>query len=131
MIILDIFCSLLLAFLCVAIHTLCSTRVHRVYIQGSYLGWGMSARLFCLLLQAHLAESVLFSLFYFYRKAFTSYQDALYFSLSSYTTIGYGDLLLPPALRLIGAFEGLIGTLLLGWSVALLVSFLQKRSKHI
>ncbi|CNH97375.1 Ion channel [Yersinia aldovae] len=127
MIIQDIFYSLLLASLCVALHSVGSARIWRVYIHASRPGVAVPARLFCMLLLMHFAETVLFSLFYVYREAFTSYEDALYFSLSSYTTIGYGDLLLPPQLRLVGAFEGLIGTLLSGWSVALLVAFLQKR----
>jgi hypothetical protein len=43
-------------------------------------------------------------------------QSALYFSAVTYTTTGYGDLVLPPDWRLVGAVEALTGILMCGWS---------------
>ena len=45
-------------------------------------------------------------------------QSALYFSAVTYTTTGYGDLLLPKEWRLIGGVEALTGILMCGWSTA-------------
>jgi len=43
-------------------------------------------------------------------------QPALYFSAVTYTTTGYGDLLLPKGWQLVGAIEALTGILMCGWS---------------
>ncbi len=48
--------------------------------------------------------------------------SALYFSAVTYTTTGYGDLLLPQEYRLVGAIEALTGILMCGWSTAFFVA---------
>lgn len=53
--------------------------------------------------------------------ALDDFGTALYFSTSTYTTIGYGDVLLGPAWRIVGAIEGANGIILLGWSTAFFV----------
>jgi voltage-gated potassium channel Kch len=42
--------------------------------------------------------------------------SALYFSAVTYTTTGYGDVVLPTEWRLVGAVEALTGILMCGWS---------------
>jgi hypothetical protein len=42
--------------------------------------------------------------------------SALYFSAVTYTTTGYGDLVLPAEWRGVGAGEALTGILMCGWS---------------
>ena len=51
-----------------------------------------------------------------------SFQDALYFSTVTFSTIGYGDLIIGPEWRLFASLEGINGFLLIGWSTAYLVS---------
>jgi hypothetical protein len=46
------------------------------------------------------------------------WEEALYFSTSTYITIGYGDVILPRGSRIFGAIEGANGIILLGWSTA-------------
>lgn len=53
---------------------------------------------------------------------FADVETALYFSTSSFTTIGYGDVLLGQDRRLIAGLEGVNGFILIGWSTAFLVS---------
>lgn len=77
------------------------------------------------MLLLHFFEAAVFAVFYFAKSGFSDLSTAMYFSLASYATVGYGDVLLPPSLRLVGAAEGLVGTLLVGWTVALLVKCLQ------
>lgn len=77
------------------------------------------------LLCLHFIETAIWAAFYFFKQGFADFQTSLYFSIVSYATIGYGDKVLPENLRLIGAIEGLAGTILAGWSVALLVTVLQ------
>lgn len=54
--------------------------------------------------------------------ATADFETALYFSTSTYTTIGYGDVLLARGWRLVGAIEGANGIILLGWSTAFFVA---------
>jgi hypothetical protein len=54
--------------------------------------------------------------------ALPDFETALYFSTGSFTTVGYGDVVLDTRWRLFGAIEGANGLLLFGWSTAFLVS---------
>jgi len=54
------------------------------------------------------------------RLCFSSWESALYFSASSYATVGYGDVVLPSNWRMLGPIESIIGVLMCGISVSLL-----------
>ena len=60
----------------------------------------------------HVIEISLWGLFYF----FVGSQTAFYFSGVTYTTVGYGDVVLPERWQLVGAIEGLTGILMCGLS---------------
>jgi Ion channel len=64
----------------------------------------------------HLSEISVWALFYFVRNAITDLQSAFYFSAVTYTTTGYGDIVLPEEWRLVGGVEALTGILMCGWS---------------
>jgi hypothetical protein len=66
----------------------------------------------------HVAEASLWAVFYYSRSLFSDFETSLYFSLVSFGTIGYGDVLLPQRWRLLGAIEGISGALLAGLSAA-------------
>lgn len=53
-------------------------------------------------------------------------EHSLYFSISTYVTIGYGDLVLPPGSRILGAIEGASGIILIGWSTAFFYSIVDR-----
>ena len=75
---------------------------------------------FASLMLLHVAETCIWAAFYSWRGLFANYETSLYFSLSTYTTIGYGDVVLPEKWRLLGALEGISGVLLCGLSTAFL-----------
>ena len=54
------------------------------------------------------------------------FEAALYFSTTSFTTIGYGDVVLDKQWRLVSAIEGANGLLLFGWSTAFLFSVISR-----
>jgi voltage-gated potassium channel len=54
------------------------------------------------------------------RLCFSSWESALYFSASSYATVGYGDIILPSNWRMLGPLESIIGVLMCGISVSVL-----------
>jgi len=64
----------------------------------------------------HLVEISVWALAYFFDGAIGDVQTAFYFSAVTYTTTGYGDVLLPTDWRLAGGVEALTGILMCGWS---------------
>jgi hypothetical protein len=64
----------------------------------------------------HVLEITVWAGVYDLAGAMRDVQSALYFSAVTYTTTGYGDLVLPPDWRLVGAVEALTGILMCGWS---------------
>jgi len=79
--------------------------------------------IFGFIISLHLIENGFWALFYHRRALFVDFETSLYFSLGSYTTIGYGDVVLPQNWRLLGAVEGISGVLLCGLSTAFLFAY--------
>lgn len=85
----------------------------------------------------HLVQTALWALFYYVQGLFNDFETALYFSMVSFATIGYGDVLLPSKWRLLGVIEGFAGVILVGISTAFIFAVvnailqlrLQQRSK--
>jgi hypothetical protein len=57
-------------------------------------------------------------------RCFSSWELAFYFSASTYSTVGYGDLVLPSNWRLLGPLESFIGVLMCGISVSVLFALI-------
>jgi Ion channel len=64
----------------------------------------------------HIVEVSAWAVAYAAGGAMRDLPSALYFSAVTYTTTGYGDLVLPDVWRLVGAIEALTGILMCGWS---------------
>jgi|SRR5208337_2452360 len=63
----------------------------------------------------------------FYRtRCFPSWELAFYFSASSYSTVGYGDLILPSNWRILGPLEATTGVLMCGISVSVLFALVPR-----
>lgn len=74
----------------------------------------------------HAIEIWSFALLYLGVGAFSDLETALYFSTSTFTTLGYGDVVIASEWRLVSAMEGFTGFLMIGWSTAFLVSIVGK-----
>jgi hypothetical protein len=74
----------------------------------------------------HLAEIVMWGLFYWWQKCLPDAESSFYFSGVTYTTLGYGDLVLPQEWRLLGPVEGLTGILMSGLSAGLFVAVVSR-----
>ena len=61
-------------------------------------------------------EISIWAAFYVWTGGMPDLLSAGYFSAVTYTTTGYGDLVLPPVWRMVGAVEALTGILMCGWS---------------
>ena len=55
-----------------------------------------------------------------------SFEESVYFSFVTFTTLGYGDITLPENLRLLSGIEALNGIMLVGWTTAMLFAVVQR-----
>jgi hypothetical protein len=108
--------------LCVAIHasgiasTLLWLRRHTDSAPGFWPWTWLFIRVAGRIIFFHLIEITVWALFFFWKSAMPDLSSALYFSAVTYTTTGYGDLVLPKEWRLLGGVEALTGILMCGWS---------------
>jgi hypothetical protein len=93
-------------------------RLRRLQMPASRF-WA-STRLFVVIaiwiVMLHLVEIAAWAVVYAWSGAMPDLQTAFYFSAVTYTTTGYGDVLLPEGWRLDGGVEALTGILMCGWS---------------
>lgn len=77
---------------------------------------------------AHIVEIWIWALFYLTVESaeFQTLEKALYFSTTSFTTVGYGDIVLGPQWRMLGSIEAANGFLLFGWNTAFLFEVMSK-----
>jgi hypothetical protein len=98
-------------------------RGHRFRAHESAVGQGAVIVFVVLGLVAILTIEIwLYGMVYLSLGALPDFESALYFSTTSFTTIGYGDVVLEKSWRLFGAVEGANGLLLFGWSTAFLIA---------
>ena len=83
-------------------------------------------RLVSMLLGLHLIEMAVWAAAYTVAGVFPDFETSLYYSLKSYTTVGYGDVLPAPTWRLLGPIEAAVGILMLGWSTSIIVAAVQR-----
>ncbi|PCH76662.1 MAG: hypothetical protein COB98_05600 [Flavobacteriaceae bacterium] len=62
---------------------------------------------------------------------FHTFSEALYFSLVTFTTLGYGDITMSSPWRLLAGIEAINGIMLIGWSTAMMYSLIQKINKTL
>jgi voltage-gated potassium channel len=74
--------------------------------------------LFAAIMFLHIIQTSLWAVFFYAQNLFSDFETSLYFSMVSFATIGYGDVLLPRRWRLLGVIEGFSGVLLSGISTA-------------
>jgi len=56
----------------------------------------------------------------------SSFEEAMYLSFVTFTTLGYGDVTLQGSARMLTGVEALNGVLLIGWSTALSFAVIQR-----
>ena len=78
----------------------------------------------------HLAQVGVWAGFLVWLGAIQVYNDAFYFSLVTFATLGYGDVVLAPDYRIFGALGATCGSLMLGWSTALIFAAISRAIEH-
>jgi hypothetical protein len=74
----------------------------------------------------HLAQINLWALAFYLLAFFGDFWSAQYFAGETYTTLGYGDLLLPPEHRMLAGWLAITGLLMIGWSTAVFAYLVTK-----
>ena len=77
------------------------------------------------LFAVHGVEIWLYALVYWRAGLLPRLEQALYFSISTYSSLGETGTLLPDVWRVVGALEAINGMLLIGWSTAFLFQILR------
>ena len=75
---------------------------------------------------ASIAEVWIWAALYLLFGVFDSVEAASYFSTVTFTTLGYGDIVLDPEFRHLSAFQAANGLFLFGWSTALVFAIVQR-----
>jgi hypothetical protein len=70
----------------------------------------------------HTAEIWIYAVLYHFLGETRSFEEALYFSTTTFASLGYGDIVLSPRWRLVSAIEGANGVILFAWSTAFLLT---------
>jgi voltage-gated potassium channel len=78
------------------------------------------------LLLLHLVEISIWAVAFAAFSVLPDFETSLYFSLTSYTTVGYGDVVPSHSWRLVGPIEAVVGVLMLGISTAFIVAAVQR-----
>jgi hypothetical protein len=78
-----------------------------------------------LVIVLHFLQVFVWSVFYRWC-CLPSWESSFYFSATSYSTVGYGDVVLPRIWRLLGPVESVTGVLMCGISVSGLVALATK-----
>jgi hypothetical protein len=84
------------------------------------------SRLVSGLLLLHLLEMSVWAAAFTVLAVLPDFETSLYFSLTSYTTVGYGDIVPPAEWRLVGPIEAAVGVLMLGLSTSFIIATLQR-----
>jgi hypothetical protein len=83
-------------------------------------------RVTCTLVVIHLIEIAVWALFFAGVGSLPDLETAFYFSGTTYSTVGYGDVVLKDEWRMFGPLEGLVGILMCGLSSGLFFAVVNK-----
>jgi voltage-gated potassium channel Kch len=124
--------AVILVFGTVLIHVACSIGVivwlrslatHHWALQSAMRRAAVLGVLVLVMSLVGLLESGLWAGFYWMVEALPTFEEAMYFSLVTFTTLGYGDITLDENWRVLAAFEAANGIIMFGWTTAIIVAF--------
>ena len=72
-----------------------------------------------------LVEVLIWASTYVALNAIEGLEKALYFSMVTFTTLGYGEIVLDEEWRLLASFEAANGIIMFGWTTAIVIAVVQ------
>jgi hypothetical protein len=132
-----LFAAALLA-VCVVIHAVALSHLLRwlerrgalgqtSFLRSTWMLIGVAWRL----VLSHVLQVMCWGALYAMAGAFDDLTSCAYFSVVTYTTVGYGDLVPPERLRLAAGVEGLTGILMCGLSTAFFFTVVSRMHRPI
>ena len=79
-----------------------------------------------LMFLASLIEVLVWAIAYLALNAIEGFEQAFYFSMVTFTTLGYGDIVLQERWRLLASFEAANGIILFGWTTAIVIAVVHR-----
>jgi voltage-gated potassium channel Kch len=73
-----------------------------------------------------IIDVTLWAIFYYAQNALPSFEESLYFSTVTFTTVGYGDIVLGSEWRQLATFEAMSGWFIFGWATALIIAVVER-----
>ena len=73
-----------------------------------------------------LVEVLIWACTYLVLNAIEGLEKAVYFSMVTFTTLGYGDVLLDERWQLLASFEAANGIIMFGWTTAIILAVVQR-----
>ena len=104
------------------VRTLGVQKMHRLHRSRIYSVGAIVIVMFL----ASVAEVFVWALTYLALNAIQGLERAMYFSMVTYTTLGYGDIVLDGQWRLLASFEAANGIIMFGWSTAIIVAVVHR-----
>lgn len=117
------------------IHALCmvvTMKILKVYVDrhgeshSAVHALSVVAGSILLMFGAAILEVLTWATTYLKLGAIEGLEPAIYFSTVTYTTLGYGDMVLDEQWRLLASFEAAVGIIMFGWSTAVVVAVVQR-----
>ena len=102
-----------------------NSKKNRISIKTVLLQMSLSVSLLTLL---HGAQCTIWAAAFYFNPEIDnlySFKEAIYFSLITFTTVGYGDVVIDSDWKILGGLEAINGIMMVGWSTALMFSYLQ------
>jgi len=93
------------------------SQLSRFYVMGSAVLW---------MFAGSLVEVGLWGGLFMMLGAIAGAEPALYFSTVTFTTLGYGDVVLDPQWRLLASIEAATGIIMFGWTTAVVLAVVQR-----
>ena len=84
------------------------------------------AAIVILLFVVSLIEGSIWAFAYVLLGEFQEFDQALYFSMVTFTTLGYGDVVLSARWHLLASFEAANGIIMFGWTTAIVIAAVQR-----
>ncbi|MCA1444884.1 two pore domain potassium channel family protein [Ensifer sp. IC4062] len=73
-----------------------------------------------------IIDVCLWAAFYYFANALPTLEESFYFSTVTFTTVGYGDIVLGRDWRQVATFEAVNGWIIFGWATALMMAVIQR-----
>jgi hypothetical protein len=73
-----------------------------------------------------IVEVLAWSVTYLWLGAIEGFEKATYFSMVTFTTLGYGEIVLDDQWRLLASFEAANGIIMFGWTTAIVLAAVQR-----